>query len=99
MRAEYETEAEEAHTPNQKSQHPSEIYQEGRDCPICLGQFPKDALVYRLKCNEFHIYHASCLDRLMSLDNENVQKCIICRQKFPILKPKKEEEKPAEDAA
>ena len=37
------------------------LFDDTRDCPICLDQFKETDEVIQLNCSRAHIYHAECI--------------------------------------
>ena len=52
------------------------------DCSICLEKFENSNEVIQLACSKYHIFHARCLEQMMTSEAEKV--CPLCRQPIQI---------------
>lgn len=53
------------------------VFQEGRECAICITGFKSDDQIIQLNCHELHIYHKDCIEEWIKKGN---LKCPLCRQ-------------------
>ena len=56
------------------------LYDESRDCPICLAEFRENEPIIELPCSQKHIYHLGCFEQLYNSMPGGERRCAICRQ-------------------
>lgn len=54
------------------------LFDEARDCPICLMEFVDEDVVIMLDCSAKHCYHELCLKEYMNSPNFK-NECALCR--------------------
>lgn len=70
------------------------LFDETRECPVCLKEFNENETVIQLGCSAGHIYHESCLNELMRFSI----KCVVCGEYMQEELRKREKEREAKDA-
>jgi hypothetical protein len=55
------------------------LFDESRDCPICMEMFKGSDEVIQLNCSKAHIYHAECIQEYLENTNSE-KKCPLCRE-------------------
>ena len=59
------------------------LFRETMECAICLEKFNGTEDIVQLKCSKYHIYHLSCMRKLLDVDDGPLEldepKCPLCR--------------------
>jgi len=61
-----------------KTSFKSLMFDETKDCPVCLLEFTDDDNIVPLKCSQFHLYHLECLEMILKYS----KKCALCRKEI-----------------
>ena len=64
-----------------KSMLQNTLFDESRDCPICMDVFKGSDEVIQSACRKAHTYHAECIQ--IYLENKTSEReCVLCRNDF-----------------
>jgi len=76
------------------------LFDETKDCPICIVPFTDTDDVIALPCNTAHVLHVDCMEKMMEKSYGSYHECPTCREMFTYTdEPAAEgEEEPAMEA-
>ena len=65
-----------------KTSFKSLLFDEGKDCAICISEFGDSDEVIQLPCNQHHVFHADCIQAMVGSSTQNNLRCPLCREPF-----------------